>query len=120
MPGIGVVIATPFYMDIGNCNYFMSVLQTCKCLDELKIPNAMLPIPGDSYIDRARNSAVAMFLHNELYKDYTHLFFIDSDMSWKPDGFLRILLSGKDFIGATYPQKNNWNKWTCIEKQNQD
>ena len=35
----------------------------------------------------------------------TVLFFIDSDLSWDPKGFVRILESPLEFIGGAYPVK---------------
>jgi hypothetical protein len=65
---------------------------------------------GDSYIARARNTLVNDFLKT----DFTHLLFIDSDMSWGLDSLKRILDADFDVVGAGYPSKNKWDHFSCI------
>ena len=42
----------------------------------------------------------------------TDLFFIDSDMAWDIDSFMKILFRPEPVIGGTYPVKNKWDMWT--------
>ena len=61
---------------------------------------------GESLITRARNNCVARFLEN---KEWTHLFWIDSDIGFSPDSFYRLLLADKDVVAGIYPLKReNW------------
>ena len=46
--------------------------------------------------------------------DATDLFFIDSDMSWNPDAFVKMCLRPEEVIGGSYPVKNCWEAWTSI------
>jgi len=55
----------------------------------------------DSLITRARNKLVAQFLET----DHTHLFFIDADISFQPDDFIRVLNLDKPISTAPYPIK---------------
>ena len=79
----------------------------------------------DGYIDVNRSSVANEFLKS----DFNVLFWIDQDMVWKPEDFIRILvLSTKmDIVGATYvykndqmdfvvskAQENTWNEYGCI------
>jgi len=57
----------------------------------------------DSLITRARNKLVAQFLET----DHTHLFFIDADISFQPDDFIRVLNLDKPISTAPYPIKKD-------------
>lgn len=49
---------------------------------------------------------MATFLEN---KEWTHLFWIDSDIGFSPDSFYRLLLADKDVVAGIYPLKReNW------------
>ena len=55
---------------------------------------------------RARNKIVGFFLQNE---QYTHLFWIDSDIAFKPHSAVRLLLADRDVVAGIYPIKRfNW------------
>ena len=57
---------------------------------------------GDSLITRSRSVLVSRFLDNPRA---THLMFIDADIAFEPDQFLRLLRLGKDFAAGAYPFK---------------
>lgn len=57
---------------------------------------------GESLITRARNNCVATFLANP---QWTHLFWIDSDIGFSPEAAFRLLLSDYDVAGGVYPLK---------------
>jgi hypothetical protein len=57
----------------------------------------------DSLVTRARNKLVASFLSQ---KEYTHLFFIDADIVFTPDQFIRVLLFDKPITAGPYPIKS--------------
>ena len=57
----------------------------------------------DSLITRARNKLVTEFLKQD---NYTHLFFIDADVTFEPQQFIRVLLYDKPITAAPYPIKN--------------
>ena len=54
-----------------------------------------------------------MFLRDP---DATDLFFIDSDMSWSPEAFVKMCMMPDEIVGGTYPVKNAWDRWTSISK----
>ena len=61
---------------------------------------------GESLVTRARNNAVADFLAN---KEWTHLFWIDSDIGFDIDSAFRLLLSDYEVAAGVYPlKKENW------------
>jgi hypothetical protein len=61
---------------------------------------------SESLITRGRNQIVGYFLKNP---QYTHLFWIDSDIAFIPDAAIRLLLSDLDVVAGIYPIKSmNW------------
>jgi len=64
-----------------------------------------LELYGESLVTRARNMLLAQFLEfAELY-GFTHLFWLDADVEWKPEAVLRLLLSYHDVCAGVYPHK---------------
>jgi len=57
---------------------------------------------GDSLVTRARNDCVAYFLANP---QFTHLFWIDSDIGYSPEAAFRLLLCDHDVAAGVYPLK---------------
>jgi glycosyltransferase involved in cell wall biosynthesis len=110
-PRMKAIIATPFYELKGFSPYITSIMQTARLLTAHGIDWRFMELSGDSYVHRARNTMVDMFLRDP---DATDLFFIDSDMSWNPEAVVKMLLLPDDVIGAAYPVKNNWTAWTSI------
>ena len=61
---------------------------------------------GESLITRARNNCVATFM---AHPEWTHLFWIDSDIGFSAEAFYRLLLADKDVVAGIYPLKReNW------------
>ena len=60
----------------------------------------------DSLVTRARNKLVTQFLES----DYTHLFFVDADISFTPDDFIRIVNVNKPIVTAPYPIKKKMGR----------
>ncbi len=57
----------------------------------------------DSLITRGRNKLVSHFLKT----DCTHLFFIDADIVFSPDDFIRVINLDKPIVSAPYPIKRD-------------
>ena len=112
-PLMKVIIATPFYELKGFSPYITSLTQTLRLLTAMGIDWRFMELSGDSYVHRARNTMVDMFLRDP---DATDLFFLDSDMSWNPEAFVKMCLLPDPVVGAAYPVKNNWQAWTSIPK----
>jgi glycosyltransferase involved in cell wall biosynthesis len=106
-----VVIATPFYELKGFSPYIESLLATARLLAANGIDYRFMALSGDSYVHRARNTMCDAFLEDP---DATDLFFIDSDMSWNPEAFVRMCLLPDLVIGGSYPVKNCWEAWTSL------
>lgn len=97
-----VFIATPCYNDQVYTGYFESMIKLTRLCDTQGIKITTKTISGESLITRARNYLAAEFMGN---KEYTHLMFIDSDITFKPESVIDLLKSGKDIIGGCYPIK---------------
>jgi len=108
-PRMKVIIATPFYEMKGWSPYISSLVSTIKLLTMLGIEHEFWELAGDSYVARARNTLCTKFLADA---EATDLFFIDSDMTWGAEAFVRMLLLPEQIVGAAYPAKNMWETWT--------
>jgi len=103
-----LLIGTPCYGGQLFTGYFQSILETAVNLTKLGVDFEVLNIGNESLIPRARNGIVAKFLGNP---EYTHLMFIDADITFPWISIVKLLLSGKDVSGGCYPKKNiNWEK----------
>ncbi len=97
-----VLVATPCYGGTMTAAYFLSILKTLSAVSARPdIRLSFYTLSNESLITRARNTCVAHFLAH----DFTHLFFIDADIEFQPDAFLRLIDCDKDVACACYPQK---------------
>ncbi len=106
-----VIIATPFYELKGFSPYINSLQATIRLLTAHGIDWRFMDLSGDSYVHRARNTMCDAFLSDP---DATDLFFVDSDMSWNPESFVKMCLLPEELVGGSYPIKNCWDAWTSI------
>ena len=106
-----LAIATPFYNVQGYSPYVTSLAKSVLMLARYtEMEFDFWQISGDSYIDRARNS----LCNGLLRSDFTHILFIDSDEGWDLPGFLNIVKSPHDIVGAGYPCKNIWDFYGVV------
>lgn len=92
-----ILVATPCYARQITDGYFRSMLDTRRVMPEIEV----LTIGNESSICRARQQACAHFLAG----DYDKLFFIDADIAWTVEQFLRVVQSPKSIAAAAYPLK---------------
>jgi hypothetical protein len=97
-----ILVCTPAYGGLVYTNYMISYFKTSKLLDKIGIRMELKTIGNESLITRARNTCVSYFLSNP---KYTHLMFIDADVSWNPNSIINLLSSKKDVVGGVYPKK---------------
>lgn len=81
----------------------LALMATVRKCDTAGIPIKLSAPVGSSVVTWARNAVVGDFLRS----DCTHLFWIDSDIVWRPADFFRLVGFGAnhDLIGAAYPLK---------------
>ena len=116
-PMMKVIIATPFYELKGFSPYIDSLAATLRLLTAVGINWNFMQLSGDSYVHRARNTICDAFLRDP---EATDLFFVDSDMSWNPEAFVKMCILPDEVVGAAYPVKNNWQAWTSVPKQHEE
>ena len=100
--GIYPLIVTPSHDGKFFYNYTLSLLNLQNVSMQLGMPIQFLLQQGESLVTRARNNCVAQFLENP---DWTHLFWIDSDIGFTPDAALRLLRADYDIAAGVYPLK---------------
>ena len=87
-------------------NYVVSLLNLVTEARNLGMPMQVVFLAGESLVTRARNNCVAQFLANP---QWTHLFWLDSDIGFSPEAAFRLLRSGYDIAAGVYPLKHeNW------------
>ena len=97
-----VLICIPAFDQKIHLQTISSIISTRDTLLQAKIGCGMMWI-RDSLVTRARNKLVETFLKQE---EYTHLFFIDADIIFHPQEFIRVLLFDKPITAAGYPIKH--------------
>jgi hypothetical protein len=97
-----VVVATPCFGGLVNQGYMLSVLKLVQLAAGGEFDLDVVLLGGDSLITRSRSVLVSRFLDNPRA---THLMFIDADIAFEPDQFLRLLRLDKEFAAGAYPLK---------------
>lgn len=99
-----VLIATPNY-DGAKANYTASIFSLGCSLAQVELKCQLIMLT-DSNICRGRGRLLRRFLDGpEPGAFYTHLVFWDADVGSPREQVLRLLLSDKDVVAATYPLK---------------
>lgn len=100
-----IFIATPMYGGIAKNPYTIGLQNLLVKLSQAGHSVTTTTVGNESLITRARNTLVHKFMSTNC----DALLFIDADHGWDSDGVLKMIESGKDFIGAIYPMKGiNW------------
>ena len=100
-----ILVATPVHSDV-SMHYAQSLLHLQKWCFHNKV-RIGFQLMKSSLITQGRNMCVAEFLK----KDFTHLLFIDSDISFSEGAAGRLIEANKDVISIPYPLKDmNWDK----------
>lgn len=103
-------IAQPYHVFIASptsrgfpAAYNMSLVATIETLVRFGVKFDYHVLDGDCHVDDARNKVFREFLET----DCTDLFFIDSDMGWRAEAFLKLLKVEGDIVGGIYRHKND-------------
>ena len=103
-----IFIGTPCYGNMLTADYFKSCLQLTALATQKKVELQFGTIGNESLVTRARNTLVQLFMDEE---KYTHLLFIDSDLSFDPQSVFRMLDLDEDVVTGVYPRKViDWTK----------
>lgn len=98
-----VMIATPCYTAQTHCAFTQSLLISQLDCMMRGIFVDWIVAPGFSLVQFARNYLVQQFLDNDTY---THLLWIDSDISWQPDAIRKMVDRKLDAVCAVYTTKS--------------
>lgn len=97
-----VMIGTPTYDGKVDCRYLDALLGTVRLAAGAGVVVAPVYIPGCALIQRARNSLVKIAVESSA----SDLVFIDADISWKPEDFMRLISHDLEVVGGVYRQKS--------------
>ena len=99
-----IKILLPLITYNGMCHteFAMKVMSTVLQIRGTKgMDMVITPITFESLISRARNAAAALALS----ENYTHLLFIDSDITFEPSDLFKLLNVDKEIAVGLYPKK---------------
>lgn len=96
-----IFFATPCYGGMLTDQFFLSMFRVTQVLAQYGIPFRITTLRNESLISRARNILTAMFLESQC----THLMFIDADIEFQPEDFIRALAFDHPIMAAAYPKK---------------
>jgi glycosyltransferase involved in cell wall biosynthesis len=98
-----IIIGTPSHDGTLEANYVNSLIQTVLLSASKDIQVYPLFICYDSLVQRARNDLI----NYAIAENVDDLVFIDSDESWSPEDFLKLLSHNVDVVGGTARKKND-------------
>lgn len=98
---INILIGTPAFGGLCNTEYTESLIQTMFLLGSLNI-SCQVKFINNQIVTRARNMISTQFYNNT---SFTHLFFIDADITWRPEYVLMLLEHEKECMIGVYPTK---------------
>jgi hypothetical protein len=104
LAGIRVMVGIPAGRDLPvlTVKSLMGTQQLCR---DRQVPFQLGMVAGSAVVQWARDEVVDLFLKSNA----TRLFWIDSDMVWEPEQFMRLLALSqyRDVICGSYPAKKD-------------
>lgn len=97
-----IMVATPAFGGLCYVNFVLSLMNSKQYLAQHGIALDIRFLANESLIPRGRNTLTARFMNDETF---THLLFIDADVSWMPGTIMRLIRHNKEIVGALYPKK---------------
>lgn len=94
-----VIIATPTYDHTVTTEYVRSLMATRDLLDRNGVNSLWLTQGGSAILPWLRNRLA----YDALLHDCDDLVFVDADVSWDPNDFLRLLSHDADIVGGVMP-----------------
>lgn len=105
-----VFIATPSYAGLPTPGFLDSLEATEKALRMRGDDLSFNLTQGSRIIQTARNDLAALFLET----DADVIFYIDDDLGWDVNGFLKLIDSGFDVSCGAYPYRKKPEDWTIV------
>lgn len=104
-----VCVATPSLTGAVSVDFARSLVDTVKALTLARIETQWRVLSFSNFIHAARNELAKAFLAS----DYTDLVFIDDDIGWELEGFLRLLSHDVEVVGAICPRRKDPREWNA-------
>jgi hypothetical protein len=98
--GRKLFLATPTYGGTEPI-FTYALAETTAALVRAGIDYELAIYAGDCHVDDARNRLVRQFLMGSC----TDLIFLDSDLRWQPEDFIKLAGYDRDVVAGTYPLK---------------
>lgn len=95
-----LMIATPCHRAQVHVRHAASLFRTAQLAHQAGCHVEYTTL-GSTHLAYARNLLVARALET----GFSHLLFIDDDISWAPDGPLRLLAHGREVVGGCYSDR---------------
>jgi len=106
-----ILVGTPCYGGMCFVGYVASLMTSKEYLRTKGIQLETCFLTNESLIPRGRNTIVAKFMDDP---SFTHLLFIDADITWSHVSIERLVSHDKPLVGALYPKKGY--SWEKLEK----
>jgi len=91
-----------------SVGYNQSVIQLCINFTKLNIDYDFITIQNEHILSRAKNCIIAKVLSEQ---KYTHLMFIDTNLTFSWNNILELLMKNKEISGGVIPKRTiNWDK----------
>lgn len=116
--GIHAYICTPAYDGKVEANYSQALAEAAFCAPLYKIRITAGVMGNGAFIDLARNVFVKKFM--EEFTDCTHLFFIDADLKFPPNGFIGLLQSNLPICAGIYRRRQDPEDYPFKATENPD
>lgn len=97
-----VVLATPAYGGMCNIAFTSSCADWAAFHEQHKLKWTTIFCYNEALIQRARNHLVTQFLK---IPTATHLLFVDADISFRVEDYVRMIAADKDIIVGSYTKK---------------
>ena len=111
MSKFNIMLGVPAYGGNVHTDFVHSLLGIESARDHELLEYSLMTISNESLITRARNTIISAFYHN---KQFTHLFFIDSDLGFPEKTLPLLLKQNKDVIGVPVPLKGTDDKGNSV------
>lgn len=96
-----LMLSTPSISGNVSCAHKTAAVLTGIACHQAGVEITTMDLVGAGGFEIVRSIQVAKFLAS----DATHMLMVDDDVSWTPQTVLGLLASGKDVVGAAYPQR---------------
>lgn len=107
---VGIFLATPTFDGKFHWSTTAGLMQVAQFCGKVGMPLASDVVPGDHFVDKARNTLVYRFLKTNL----DEIVFIDADVGFDINGFKLLMKSNVDIAMGLYRVKDDRVKFPAL------